>query len=240
MGVVGSIPTIGSDMTLFPKGSKDMIENIVGLVGAFAVIGIAFHFFDFAAITGAVAGAGWWAPALLVAAKASTLVFAPLSGAPLYPLAGALFGFWWGSLYLIMGDALGSVVSFYIARLFGRRVVERFARGNVPLIDRVLAFMETTRGFFVARVCFIALPEAVTYAAGLTRIPFLTFIAVSTLVGVVPTVILAGAGAWLSVGENLPMALLITAAGLVVTVGGAVYFFYLTRVSAGRGDDQAV
>ncbi len=229
VGVIGSIPISGSRMTIFPKGSKDLVENIVGLVLVFAVIGVTFHFFDFAAVLAGVERAGIWAPLLLILAKVSTLVFAPLSGAPLYPLAGAVFGVWWGTLYIIIGDLIGSIISFYISRLFGRRVVERFARGNVPLIDKVLRVMETTKGFLVARICFIALPEAVTYAAGLTRIPFLKFIIISTAIGAVPTLILSGAGAWLSLGQNTPMALLLTAIGLLAAAGGAIFFFRMTK-----------
>ena len=221
---------------MFPKGYKDWIENIAGLGIVLAIIAIAFHFFDFAAVTEAVAHAGFWAPLLFILAKASTLVFAPLSGAPLYPLAGAVFGFWQGALYLIIGDFVGSIISFYISRLFGRRVVERFARGNVPLIDKVLRVMETTKGFLVARICFIAFPEAVTYAAGLTRIPFLAFIIISTLVGAVPAVVISGAGAWLSLGQNTPMALFLTVLGFAASAAGAVIFFRMTK----RVTDRAV
>ncbi len=229
VGVIGSIPISGSRMTIFPKGSKDLVENIVGLVIVFAVIALAFHFFDFTSLTAAVEEAGVWAPLAFILAKVSTLVFAPLSGAALYPLAGAVFGVWWGALYIIIGDLIGSIISFYISRLFGRRVVERFARGNVPLIDKVLRVMETTKGFLVARICFIALPEAVTYAAGLTRIPFWKFITISTAIGAVPTLILSSAGAWLSLGQNTPMAIVLTVIGLLAGAGGALFFFRMTK-----------
>lgn len=232
VGVIGSIPISGSRMKMFPNGYKDLIENVVGLVLVLAAIAAAFYFFDFEAVQQAVERAGAWAPLFLIAAKASTLVFAPLSGAAIYPLAGAVFGFAEGALYLMIGDLIGSIVSFYISRLFGRRVVERFARGNVPLIDKVLAFMETTKGFLVARICFIALPEAVTYAAGLTRIRFIKFILISTAVGAIPTLILSAAGAWFAMGEGMVTAILLSILGLAVAVFGALYFFNMTNKHA--------
>jgi uncharacterized membrane protein YdjX (TVP38/TMEM64 family) len=208
---------------------KDYVENVLGLVIIFAVIFVGFRYFDFAQIQAWIVRAGFWAPLVLILAKASTMVFAPISGSPLYPLSGALFGLPLGSLYLILGDMLGGTISFYLSRGLGRRAVERFARGNAPVIDRVVTFMETTKGFLVARVCFIALPEAVSYAAGLTRIKFGKFLPLFTLVGVVPTIILAGAGSWLAVSQDYFSTAVIIVVGLIAAAAGGVIFYRLTK-----------
>jgi uncharacterized membrane protein YdjX (TVP38/TMEM64 family) len=226
--VSGSIPDAGS-MKNFFGGYKDYIENIIGLVLVFVIMVVSFSYFDMSAIESFVQRAGIWAPLVLILAKASTMVFAPVSGSPLYPLSGAVFGFIPGTIYLILGDLLGSTISFFISRKFGKKVVERFARGNVPLIDRILQFMETDKGFLIARVCFIALPEAVSYASGLTRITFTRFITISTLVGILPTAILAGAGAWISIGTDAISAIVLITLGLVISVGGGIVFIKMTR-----------
>ncbi|MFA6095285.1 MAG: VTT domain-containing protein [Candidatus Paceibacterota bacterium] len=216
-------------MKEFFRGYRDYIENIAGLVIIFAIMIAGFAYFDMARVQDFVRSSGIWAPIVLILAKASTMVFAPVSGSPLYPLAGALFGFWEGSAYLILGDLLGSTISFYISRVFGRRAVERFARGDVPVIDKILRFMETTRGFLVARVCFIALPEAVSYAAGLTRISFSKFVSISTVIGVIPIFLLAGAGTWISIGTD-PWALAaLIAVGLAVAAVGGIVFMRMTH-----------
>lgn len=226
--VSGSIPDAGS-MKNFFGGYKDYIENIIGLVLVFTIMIVSFSYFDMGAVEDFVAKAGFWGPIVLILAKASTMIFAPISGSPLYPLAGAVFGFVPGMIYLIVGDFLGSTVSFYISRFFGRKAVERFARGNVPLIDKILRFMETNRGFLIARICFIALPEAVSYASGLTRIPFARFISISTLVGILPIAILSGAGTWISIGTDATSAILLITLGLLVSVGGGIVFIKMTH-----------
>lgn len=208
---------------------KDYIENIAGLIFIFLVMIVGFLCFDMTAVTAFIQKVGILGPLILILAKAGTMIFAPVSGSPLYPLAGALFGFVPGSIYLALGDFIGSTVSFYISRYFGRKTVERFARGNVPLIDKILSFMETNRGFLIARICFIALPEAVSYAAGLTRITFTRFIITSTLVGILPTVILAGAGSWISLGTNTLSITIIIVLGLLVAIGGGVAFMKMAQ-----------
>lgn len=205
------------------KEYKEILESATGLILIFAVIIIGFIFFDLETIQTFIEKGGLIGPLVLILAKASTMIFAPISGSPLYPLAGALFGFWEGFILLVIGDFIGSVVSFYISRKFGRSVVERFARGTIPAVDRVLSFMETIKGFFIARVCFMALPEATSYAAGLTRITFKRFITIQTLVGVIPTAVLAGAGAWIAVSTSTISIVMVTVGGvLAAIVGGSL------------------
>lgn len=219
----------GSVIGRFFREYKDYAENVLGLVIIFAIVFVGFRYFDFEQVQIWIGRVGIWAPLVLILAKASTMVFAPVSGSPLYPLAGALFGIPLGSLYLILGDTLGGTISFYLSRTLGRRAMERFARGNAPVIDRVVAFMETTKGFLVARVCFIALPEAVSYAAGLTRIHFAKFLVLFTAVGVIPTVILASAGSWLAVSQDYFSTVVIIVVGLIAAAAGGVIFYRLTK-----------
>ncbi len=136
-----------------------------------------------------IESAGVWAPVIVVIAKATTIIVAPLGGAFIYPLAGALFGFSKALPFLILGDLIGSTVSFWISRLWGRAIVERFF-GNTALVNQLLSSLSSTHGFFVARVTLIMALDLLSYVAGLTRLPFLPFIIIHTAVGLIPTVIL--------------------------------------------------
>lgn len=213
---------------------KDYIENILGLVLIFAILIFGFSFFDMSKVQDWVKDAGVFGPIVLILAKASTMIFAPVSGAPLYPLAGALFGFLNGSIYLIVGDFIGSIISFYISRVFGKRAVERFARGNLPLINKILTFMETTKGFLIARICFIAMPEAVSYASGLTRISFKKFIIIQTVIGIIPTLILSGFGSWIAVTSNPWLLGVLIAIGTIVVIFGGFFFMKMTNKKEGE------
>lgn len=209
---------------------KEVIKNIIGLIVVCLIIFISFRYIDMDQIQNMIRDAGVWAPILFVLAKASTIVFAPLSGSPLYPLAGALFGLGHGFVYIVIGDALGATISFYISRLLGRTFVERFARSNMGAIDRTLSFIEKKKGFFIARVCFAALPEVVSYAAGLTRIKFIPFFVIHNAVGLIPSALLVWSGvllATVSLHPTIVMAVII--AGAVVTIAGGWIFYRIAH-----------
>ena len=126
-----------------------------------------------------VEGAGIFAPLIVILLKATTIVVAPLGGAIIYPIAGAVFGFWTGLLYTFIGDALGSTLAFYISRYFGRSVLHYFtAPSQRPVVDQVLERLSTRASFAKARVYFAGFMDLFAYAAGLTRIPYWFFILV--------------------------------------------------------------
>lgn len=199
--------------------TTSLLSIAVVLGGLYAV----FAYFGITNVQETIKSAGIWAPLVLILAKASTIVIAPLSGSPIYPLAGALFGFWEGTALLMAGDVLGGIIAFYISRFFGRRIVEKMIGSDEKFLSRALRMMATTKGFLIARVCFAPLPEVVAYGAGLTRIHFFVFISIFALVGIVPTAILAGAGSVLIMDTwwVLPAALLV---GAVVIPAGFFLF----------------
>lgn len=170
-----------------------------------------------------VTSAGPWGPIVLVGAKASTIVFAPLSGALIYPLAGALFGFWKGLALSVLGDAIGGAIAFQLSRRFGQRIVERMV-GDEGLLAKILAMMGTVRGFLITRLLLITAQDIVAYAAGLTKLPFLPFIIIHVGVSIVPTVLLTASGSLLLEGSVLNLGLIFFAMSLV---GGVSMFLFL-------------
>ena len=175
-----------------------------------------------------VAEAGIWGPLTIILLKASTLVIAPLGGAPLYPIAGVAFGFWQGFLYTLIGDLLGTAIAFFIGRWFGRGIVQYLVtRPSMKLVDIILAYLGTTRGLIHARLVFFSFPEGVTYAAGLTDIPFWKFLAVLLPIGIVPAAIFVWSGDILSRyaathPHLIPLGYIV---GLAL-MGGGGYWFY--------------
>ncbi|MDP2703831.1 MAG: VTT domain-containing protein [bacterium] len=202
---------------------RQIIISLVNITIVLGALYLLFRYFGITEVQETIANAGIWAPLVLVLAKASTLVIAPLGGAPLYPLAGALFGFWKAVALLILGDMLGGVIAFYISRIFGRHVVEKLLGEDEKFLARALRMMGTVKGFFITRVCFTPLPEVTAYGAGLTRINFVPFVIVQTGVGVLPVVALAGLGSALTLGTwwMLPVAIV---AGMVIIPFGFFVF----------------
>ncbi len=217
----------------FGQSWKEVVQGSVGLVLTFAFIFGALWWLDQETLQRWVTTAGIWAPLVFMLAKASTVVFAPLSGGPLYPLAGALFGFNLGFVLLIVGDALGSAIAFVISRGLGRAVVARMVKNDIGIVARVSEVLATTKGFLVARVCLASLPEVVAYAAGLTPISFWKFFWIQNAVGVLPTALFCFGGSAL-VAFNSPAALAATSLGGLgaAVIGFALFGWWVRRMGA--------
>lgn len=213
---------------------RQLITSLLSLTVIFGGIYLIFRHFGITEVQDTIDRAGIWAPLILILAKASTIVLAPLGGSPLYPLAGALFGFWKGVGLLMIGDALGGIIAFYLSRFFGRTLVEKMIGNDEKFLSKALRMMGTVKGFFVARVCFAPLPEVVAYGAGLTRIHFVPFILIHVLVGIVPTMILAGLGSALTQGVWWVLPLVIVGGMVVIPIGFLVFRFILKDWEKGQ------
>lgn len=217
---------------LEPEGKEenyhDALLNIVWIGLTITAIYLFARFMGINEMRERIAMVGIWGPLLIILLKASTLVVAPLGGSPLYPIAGAAFGFWYGFLYTFLGDFLGTAIAFYISRLFGRKVAEYFVtKPGMRVVDAVLGYLETTRGLIQARLIFFSFPEGVVYAAGLTAIPFWKFLVVLIPIGIGPAALLVAFGQALSL--YITTHPFLVALGYFVTIGimaGGGYWFY--------------
>ena len=158
---------------------RDVAKNIAFIaiaIGAAYYVTVSVGIDD---IRDTVETAGALGPLIVVLLKATTIVVVPLGGMPLYPIAGALFGFWKGLAITLIGDALGSTVAFYLSRLFGRRILHFFmSRQHLPMVEKLIERGSEIRTFLKARIFFAGIPELFAYAAGLTKISFFLFIIV--------------------------------------------------------------
>jgi len=150
-----------------------------GLGLTILIIIVAFAFIDVNTFQDSVIKAGIWAPIIFILLKISTIVFAPLSGSPLYLIVGVLFGFWPGLIYIIIGDFLGYTIAFSISRFFGYPLVDKFiARNEHGLLSKIINHLGTTKGMYqVCLTCF-PMPELISYGAGLSKMKYIKFISI--------------------------------------------------------------
>lgn len=211
---------------------REVIENVLGLVVVIAILFFVFNYLDIENIQNEVGKWGVWAPLVFIVLKASTIIFAPLSGSPLYPISGAVFGFTEGFIIMLIGDILGGSAAFFLSRRFGRRIVDRFAKGNNVVIEKALNMISSTKGFLVARLCFAALPEVPCYAAGLTNMRFFPFLIIHTLVDIIPVAILVGSGSLFAFADNSFVQIGILAGGMLMAgIGGTIFYFVSEKMA---------
>ncbi len=111
---------------------------------------------------------------------------------------GLVFGFWRGMVVSLIGGVIGALAAYLIGRYVGRGVVERLLpAASLRAIDRV-GQRYGPWAVVVERLLPGVPCDPVSYAAGLTRMPAWSFLAL-TLVGLVPANV---ATAYL--GSNVP------------------------------------
>lgn len=214
-------------------------KNIVSIVIVLLVIALSVgsFFIDINSIKDAIESAGVWAPIFYILIKSSTVIFAPLSGTPLYVFSVPIFGFWLGLLYSFLGDLLGSIVSFYISRLFGRPVVKYFTgKNNMVYVEKSLEIMSTIKGFLILRFATLTMPEISSYAAGLSKIKFLPFIIIQMLVDLIPVLVLTSSG--LLIGHTVPIWFISTIIilGICISIGNVIFFAYTIKKEIKKGE----
>jgi uncharacterized membrane protein YdjX (TVP38/TMEM64 family) len=166
----------------FRWGTVGGVLFVVGLTVVLPLFGSGERLRDLVEQTGA------WSPVVYVAAKAAATVVAPLSGVPLKAASGALLGVGWGIFYSVLGDVIGGCVCFGISRLLGRGIVERFSAAGA--IDRVEEFTSSYgdwRMVLFGRLTLSPVYNLVSYAAGLTKLPFWQYLLVTVFGGVLHT-----------------------------------------------------
>jgi uncharacterized membrane protein YdjX (TVP38/TMEM64 family) len=172
-------------LTAKPPPRSVVIALIIAL-GISALSLVLMQAFDGAAkIRDWITGAGVWAPLVFVGLKAATYVIAPLSGTPVKLAGGALFGFWEGAAYGLIGDTLGASLNFWIARLFRDKAVTRFAgKKSLKQIDDLTEHVGGWKALLAARLVLSSLYDFISYAAGLSTLAFRQFFLVTVLAGI--------------------------------------------------------
>ena len=133
--------------------------------------------------------AGIWGPLFFISLKILTYVFAPLSAGPIQFTSGIFFGVFYGTLYSVLGELIGGSINFLIARVYGRRIVQRFV-GQMAM-KRVDGFYERYlddwKSLLMARLLLFSVYDFISYAVGFSQIRFSVYIVISFIGGLLPT-----------------------------------------------------
>jgi len=176
---------------------------------------------------------GWGARLAYIGMVCFQVLVAFVPGEPLELAAGYAFGTIEGTLLCIAGIALGSAVVFALVRRFGVRLVELFfPREKI----HSLRIMQNPKRLFNITAILMILPgtpkDLLTYCAGLTEIPFGTWMLISTI-GRIPSVITSTwGGSALAEGDYLKAGIIFAATALVCGVG--LYFYNRMQNKPGK------
>jgi uncharacterized membrane protein YdjX (TVP38/TMEM64 family) len=150
------------------------------------------------------------------------VVASPIPSAPVALASGAAYGHVWGTVWVVIGAELGALVAFGLARVLGFDIIRRWTG---PGIDRGLAGSQNalTAVVLLSRLLPFVSFDAVSYAAGLSRLRLWRF-SLATLAGIVPaSFLLAHFGSVAMDGEAGAMTWVIAVGLGVLTAGPLVW-----------------
>jgi len=140
-----------------------------------------------------VAQMGWYGPAVLVLLNTLQIVFAPIPGYVVQVAAGYLYGPIWGGLYGSIGMLLGATIAFWLARIFGRPLVERLVGRS--RLEKWEIGTHTTSIFIWFLLLLGPTGDVPYFLAGLSSVGFVKILIATALMRIPAVFLAAAAGA---------------------------------------------
>ena len=139
-------------------------------------------------ISDTISRAGVLAPILYLTIQILGQIFAPLSTSALLVAGFIMFGRT-AIFYAIITWVVSSITNFFIARIYGKRMLKKFVGiEGLEKIEKIADKIDNT-SFFILRVSTFYLNDFAAYAFGLTKISFKRYM-VATIVSMIPWAII--------------------------------------------------
>ena len=172
---------------------------------------------------------GIWSRFIFIGMVIFQVVIALVPGEPLEIGAGYAFGAVEGTILVVIGITLGSVMVLGLVRKFGVKLVEVFF--DIEKIKKLKFLQDEKRLDFITAVVFF-LPgtpkDLLTYAVGLTDIKFSRFLLIVS-VARFPSVITSTIGGSALGMANYKFAIIVFALTAVISLAGIAIYNYICR-----------
>lgn len=193
---------------LLSAGFRSEVNQALGLLGRGDIAGLRDYILSF----------GMWAPIASCFLMILQALVAPVPSFLITFANGLAFGVFWGWMLSLFGHVLAAAVCFWISRTLGRVPVEVLVgKTGLQSADRWFARWGMY-AVFVGRLIPGVAFDVISYAAGLTRMRFRSFL-IATALGIFPQTFL-----YSYLGRQAPeyVGLFLVTSALVVTVVAAV------------------
>ncbi len=203
---------------LLSEGFRSEVDRGVAIMGRGDVAGLRDYILSF----------GAWAPIVSALLMILQALVAPLPAFVLSFANGLAFGTFWGGMLSLACASLAAVVSFWIARLLGRGLVEALiGRTHLGAADRWF-LRWGAYAILGARLVPVVSFDIISYAAGLTRMGFWRFM-LATVVGMAPATFI-----YSYLGGQAPQYVQVLLVAFGVVIAGAVVAAVLRRRRQGK------
>lgn len=127
----------------------------------------------------------YYGMAIYVFIFAASIVIAPVSAVPLFPLATQIWGVYTSATLGILGWLIGAVIAFYIARKWGVNIVKKFI--SISQLTRYEKKIPEDHLFLTLVVLRMVFPmDGISYLFGLFTTMKIYNFALATFIGLIP------------------------------------------------------
>ncbi len=203
---------------------KRIITLVILVISALVFIIIARHYIEITphGLRMLLLPFGWWGMMILIGLIATVLVVPVVPATILQVAAGVVFGPWVGFGVTMLGDGIGALIGFFVARRWGKGVIRtRLNAAEQHAFDELCQRI-TPIQLMVLRILPGPAYTVVSFAAGCSDIVWWRYLLFS-LLGVVPALAMLTVAGDLST-SNPGLAVVVGIVFVVVMVG-------LSRVS---------
>lgn len=135
---------------------------------------------------------------LFILLKASTVVFAPLSGSVLYVIAPVMWPGWLAVFYVSVGNAIGISIAYWLGYMYADRAIKWFVGEKAVIqahgiVDKLRGYWQ----FLTVRIVLFPLEDLINFVAGMAKVPFWWFFVVSMVITTIVFGVFVGGFEWM-------------------------------------------
>lgn len=167
---------------------------------------------------------GLLGPFVIILIDAISIIVSPLTSFPLWISSLAIFGFLSTVIFICIGNNIGNISAFLIAKHFGRPLVEKLV-GKVKM-TKVDEFVDIIgiKPLFIIRLFGGAASDYISYAAGLTKIGTRTYFLIN-LIATWPSILFQLLILEKTISVNPVFFIAFVIWGYLAALGLSIYFY---------------
>ncbi len=178
---------------------------------------------------------GVWGSLVFILLTAFQTVFAFIPGEPFELFAGYAFGFFKGTVFSMLGIALGSIIVFAFTKKFGRKFVEIFF--SKEKIDSVKFLNDKKRLYTITFILFF-IPgtpkDLLTYVSGLTPVKLWQWLLLTTIARI-PSIVTSTVGGNALGEKKYIFAIIVFGITLLISVIGLLIY---NKINSTKGVEK--
>jgi len=158
---------------------------------------------------------GWEAPIIFIGLSMIPIIFTPLNHAIFGIVGGFIFGPWIGFLLNWISKTIGTLITFSVGKLLGRKAFKKFVKSeHLEQYNKIF-----TQHPFIIFVGF-TINDTLSYLAGVSSMKIKSFVSLILLAHIIPTLTLAYIGSGISLKDPMFIALV-----SIISLIALIYFY---------------